>query len=235
MEDMVRRNMEMFERAFSMFLPFAQNTYPDLSFDFIMKPPFVKGKPNVFSHTDTWNLVVPKYVKGAEKDATFKFLKFLISEEGQLLFLDANPGLSPLKSLVFNNDYYKTGKGKYLAPVIAAIKAGAYRFWGPFIDADTMLYNVMWPNMDALIHQQVTVDQCERAMLELPGGVGLGMDIGDLFQLESTFQCNGIVDPAAQEQRVLLGREALGPASDGRLQLQHSLEGRRQMPQGLQV
>lgn len=142
------------------FLPFAQNTYPDLKFDFIMKPPFVKGKPNVFSHTDTWDLVVPKYVKGAEKDATFKFLKFLVSEEGQLLFLDHNPGLSPLKSLVFNNDYYKTGKGKYLAPVIAAIKAGAYRYWGPFIDADTMLYNIMWPNIDALIHKQVTVDQC---------------------------------------------------------------------------
>lgn len=142
------------------FLPFAENTYPDLKFDFIMKPPFVKGKLNVFSHTDTWDLVVPSYVKGKEKDATFKFLRFLSSEEGQLLFLEHNPGLSPLKSLVFTNEYYKTGKGAYLAPVIAAIKAGAYRYWGPFIDADTMLYNIMWPNIDALIHKQVTVDQC---------------------------------------------------------------------------
>jgi ABC-type glycerol-3-phosphate transport system substrate-binding protein len=142
------------------FLPFAQNTYPDLSFDFIMKPPFVKGKQAVFSHTDTWDLVVPNYVKGAEKDATFKFLKYMVSEEGQLLFLDANPGLSPLKKLDYTNEYFKTGKGAYLAPVIAAIKAGAYRYWGPFIDADTMLYNIMWPNIDALIHKQVTVDQC---------------------------------------------------------------------------
>jgi ABC-type glycerol-3-phosphate transport system substrate-binding protein len=142
------------------FLPFAEKTYPDLHFDFIMKPSIVKGKPVIFSHTDTWDAVVPKYVTGAQKAATFKFLKFLSSEEGQLLFLDANPGLSPLKSLDFTNDYYKTGKGKYLAPVIAAIKAGAYRYWGPFVDSDTMLYNIMWPNMDALFHKQVTVDQC---------------------------------------------------------------------------
>jgi len=141
------------------FLPFAQGLYPDLNFGFIMKPPLKKGNLPIFSHTDTWNMVVPKYVSGAEKEATFKFLKYLASEEGQLLFLDANPGLSPLKSLVFKSDYYKTGKGKYLAPVIEAMKKGQYRFWGPFADADVMLYNINWPNIDALIHGQLTVDQ----------------------------------------------------------------------------
>jgi ABC-type glycerol-3-phosphate transport system substrate-binding protein len=144
------------------FLPFAEATYPDLDFEFIMKPPFegtTDENPPVFSHTDTWNVVVPTYVSGAERDATFEFLRFLISAEGQLLFLDANPGLSPLKSLTFNHEYYKTGKGKYLAPVIAAMKAGQYRFWGPFIDADVMLYDILWPNMDALFHQQMTVDE----------------------------------------------------------------------------
>jgi hypothetical protein len=60
---------------------------------------------------------------------------------------------------VYTNDYYKTGKGAYLAPVIAGIKAGNYRYWGPFIDADVMLYDINWPNMDALFHKQVTVDQ----------------------------------------------------------------------------
>jgi ABC-type glycerol-3-phosphate transport system substrate-binding protein len=125
-----------------------------------MKPAFTGKKAPVFNHTDTWNVVVPSYVSGEERDATFAFLKYLISEEGQLLFLDANPGLSPLKSLVFNNAYYKTGKGKYLAPVIDAMKKGQYRYWGPFIDADVMLYQILWPNMDALFHKQVTVDQC---------------------------------------------------------------------------
>jgi len=142
------------------FLPFAEGLYPDLDFEFIMKPSFTGKKAPVFSHTDTWNVVVPSYVSGEEKDATFAFLKFLASEEGQLLFLDANPGLSPLKSLVFNNAYYKTGKGKYLAPVIDSMKKGQYRYWGPFIDADVMLYDILWPNMDALFHKQVTVDQC---------------------------------------------------------------------------
>ncbi|TFG62897.1 MAG: extracellular solute-binding protein [Spirochaetales bacterium] len=142
------------------FLPFAESSYPDLNFDFIMKPAFSGNKPPVFNHTDTWNVVMPKYVQGKEREATVKFLKFLISEQGQLLFLDANPGLSPLRNLVFNNDYYKTGKGKYLAPVIAAIKAGQYRFWGPFVDADVMLYDILWPNMDACFHNQITVDAC---------------------------------------------------------------------------
>ncbi len=141
------------------FLPFAQKTYPDLHFDFIMKPPFVKGKQAVFSHTDTWDVVVPKYVQGDKKAATFKFLKFLASADGQMLFLDANPGLSPLKSLTFSSDYYKTGQGKYLAPVIAGIKAGNYRYWGPFIDSDVMLYDIAWPNLDALFHKQQTVDE----------------------------------------------------------------------------
>jgi len=141
------------------FLPFAQGLYPDLNFGFIMKPPFKKGNLPIFSHTDTWNMVVPKYVSGTEKEATFKFLKYLASEEGQLLFLDANPGLSPLKSLVFKSDYYKSGKGKYLAPVIDAMVKGQYRYWGPFADADVMLYNINWPNIDAMIHGQLTVDQ----------------------------------------------------------------------------
>jgi len=142
------------------FLPFAKEAYPELNFAFVMKPPFQLGKAPVINHTDTWNVVVPKYVSGGEKEAMFEFLRFLISEEGQLLFLEANPGFSPLKSLVFKNDYYKTGKGAYLAPVIEAVKAGQYRYWGPFVDADIMLYDILWPNIDALIHQQLTVDEC---------------------------------------------------------------------------
>jgi multiple sugar transport system substrate-binding protein len=140
------------------FLPFAETLYPDLDFDFIMKPSISGGKPPI-NHTDTWNVVVPSYVSGEEKEATFEFLRFLISEEGQLLFLEANPGLSPLKSLVFSSDYYKTGDGAYLAPVIESMKAGQYRYWGPFIDADVMLYDILWPNMDACFHNEMTVDE----------------------------------------------------------------------------
>ncbi len=145
------------------FLPFAESLYPDLDFGFIMKPSLSGKKPPI-NHTDTWNVVVPSYVSGKEKDATFEFLRFLISEEGQLLFLDANPGLSPLKSLSFNHDYYKTGKGAYLAPVIEAMKAGRYRYWGPFIDADVMLYDILWPNIDAYLHNDISLDEALRKM-----------------------------------------------------------------------
>lgn len=140
------------------FLPFAEIGFPDIDFEFVMKPPFVEGKTPVINHTDTWNVVVPGYVEGIEKDAMFVFLKYLSSEEGQLLFLDANPGLSPLKSLVFENDYYVSGKGAYLAPVIESIEAGQLRYWGPFPDADIMLYDILWPTMDAIIHDQISVD-----------------------------------------------------------------------------
>jgi len=150
------------------FLPFAEGAYPDLDFDFIMKPPFTEGKAPVINHTDTWNMVVPKYVEGIKKDATFLFLQYLSSKEGQLLFLDVNPGLSPLKSLVFEDDYYVNGKGAYLAPVIESIKAGQLRYWGPFPDADIMLYDILWPNIDAIIHDQISVDDgLEKMEVEL--------------------------------------------------------------------
>jgi len=140
------------------FLPFAEAAYPDLNFDFISKPPFKEGNLPLINHTDTWNAVVPNYVEGVNKNAAFLFLRYLISEEGQLLFLEENPGLSPLKSLSFNHDYFVTGEGAYLAPTIEWIKAGQYRYWGPFIDADIMLYDILWPNLDALIHDQISVD-----------------------------------------------------------------------------
>lgn len=155
--DALVQNLSSMAFLWPEFLPFAESVYPELDFEFIMKPPLAKEKLPVFSHTDTWNVVVPAYVSGKEREATFEFLRYLISEEGQLLFLDANPGFSPLKNLVFTHRYYRTGKGAYLAPVIEAIKAGQYRYWGPFIDADIMLYDIMWPNMDAIFHKTISV------------------------------------------------------------------------------
>lgn len=113
------------------FLPFAKITYPDMNFQFIMKPGFVKGKKPLFSHSDTWNFVMPSYVKDDKKAATIKFLQYLASEEGQLLFLEQNPGL-PIPRSLLDHEFYKTGRGAYLEPVIAAMKEGYYRYWGPF-------------------------------------------------------------------------------------------------------
>ena len=118
------------------FMPFAQGAAPDLEMGFIMKPAFSGEAPAIFSHADTWSVVIPAYTPNA--DQAYCVMQYLASEEGQLLFLDANPGLSPLRDLVLNNEYYTTGKGAYLAPVIEAMKAGNMRYFGPWLDGSTL-------------------------------------------------------------------------------------------------
>ncbi len=145
------------------FLPFSKITYPDMNFDFIMKPAFVKGKKPLFSHTDTWDLLMPSYVAGEKKAAAVKYLQYLASAEGQLVFLEENPGL-PIPRSLWESDYFKTGKGAYLEPVIGAMKEGNFRYWGPFPEQDTLLYNIWWPSIDAMIHGQLTVDQALEQM-----------------------------------------------------------------------
>jgi multiple sugar transport system substrate-binding protein len=140
------------------YLPFTEITYPDMKFDFIMKPAFVKGQKPLFSHSDTWDLLMPSYVSGEKKEAAVKYLQYLASAEGQLVFLEENPGLPTPRSL-WDNDYFKTGKGAYLEPVIDAMKEGSFRYWGPFPEQDTLLYNIWWPSIDAMIHGELTVDQ----------------------------------------------------------------------------
>ena len=147
------------------FLPFAQIAYPDMNFQFIMKPGFVKEKKPLFSHPDTWNFVMPTYVKDDKKVASVKFLQFLASEEGQLLFLEQNPGL-PIPRSLLDHEFYKTGKGAYLEPVITAMKEGYFRYWGPFPEQDTLLYNIWWPFVDSMIHGQITIDETLKQMEE---------------------------------------------------------------------
>ena len=55
------------------------------------------------------------------------------------------------------------------------------------------------------------VDERERAVLELARRVRLGVDVGDFLELERAFERDRVVQPAAEEQRVLLLREALAP------------------------
>src|SRR5690606_28428815 len=60
-----------------------------------------------------------------------------------------------------------------------------------------------------------------RPVLELPGGIGLRVDVGDLLELERPLEGDRVVDAAAEEEGVLAGREALGP----RLHLGLEVEG----------
>jgi ABC-type glycerol-3-phosphate transport system substrate-binding protein len=139
------------------FMPFAKGAAPDLNMGFIMKPAYSGDKPAIFSHADTWSVVIPAYTPSP--DLAYCVVNYLMSEEGQLLFLDANPGLSPLRSLVLNNEYYKTGKGAYLKPVIEAMQAGNMRYWGPWLDGSTLQYDILWTTIDSMINGQLTIDE----------------------------------------------------------------------------
>jgi ABC-type glycerol-3-phosphate transport system substrate-binding protein len=128
-----------------------------LNMGFIMKPAFSGAKPPIFSHTSTLSGVIPAYTKNV--DQAYCVVQYLASEEGQLLYLDASPGLSALRSLVLSNDFYKTGKGAYLKPVIDGMKAGTMRYWGPWLDDPTLQLGILYPNILAMVNGRVTVEE----------------------------------------------------------------------------
>jgi ABC-type glycerol-3-phosphate transport system substrate-binding protein len=130
-----------------------------------MKPSFNGDTPATFGHSDTWSVVVPQYTQN--QDLAFDLLRYLMSEEGQLLFLDANPGLSPLRDLVFNNDYYVNGKGAYLQPVIEAMRAGRLRFYGPWLDGGTLQYDILWPAIQEIMNGTTSIDDGLALMTDL--------------------------------------------------------------------
>jgi len=54
------------------------------------------------------------------------------------------------------------------------------------------------------------VDEGVGAVLHLSGGVAFGVDVGDFLELEGSFEGDGVVDAAAEEEEVLRGGEGLG-------------------------
>jgi hypothetical protein len=51
--------------------------------------------------------------------------------------------------------------------------------------------------------RQILVDQGVRAVLHFAGGISLGVNLGNLIQLERVFERDGIVNTASQEERIL--------------------------------
>ena len=72
-------------------------------------------------------------------------------------------------------------------------------------------------------------------MLHLPRGVALGVQVGELLELERSLQGDGIVDAAAEEEEVLVGGHLLGKLGDCRLLLEGLLHETRQLEQTLDV
>ena len=69
-------------------------------------------------------------------------------------------------------------------------------------------------------------------MFELAGGVGLGVDVADLLHLETSFQADGVVQTAPNEEDVVGVGVLAGEPLDALLVLQHPLNLFRQ---GLQL
>ena len=65
-------------------------------------------------------------------------------------------------------------------------------------------------------------------MLELTGGIGLGVDVGDLFQLERPLHGDGVLAATTEEQAVVLVGELLGQGLDLLGQRQALLDTQRQ-------
>ena len=57
-------------------------------------------------------------------------------------------------------------------------------------------------------------------MLELTGGIALGMDIGDLLELQRAFKGDRVVHTAPEEECVLLVGEGFCPFAYLRLQVE---------------
>ena len=84
-------------------------------------------------------------------------------------------------------------------------------------------------------HRHVAVDQRQRAVLEFAGRVGFGVDVGDFLELQRAFQGDRVMPAAAEEQRVLLVGEALGPGLDLGFELEHLVDRHRQVAQLVEV
>ncbi len=54
-------------------------------------------------------------------------------------------------------------------------------------------------------HRHTVVDERDRAVLHLGGGLALGVDVADFLELEAPSSANGVLISAAEEQPVLAG------------------------------
>lgn len=135
------------------YVPFSKLIYPELNFTLVIKPPFVEGRKPFLSHVDSWNLAV--FSKSKYKKEAFEFMKFLKTPEAQTIFLQENPGISPLKEMV-KSPFYESEKGRFLKPLLEFLPY--MKFWGPFGN-DSIIKESLWKIMDAVEHQTMTVDE----------------------------------------------------------------------------
>ena len=72
-------------------------------------------------------------------------------------------------------------------------------------------------------HQGARFNQADGAVLQLSGGVGLGVDVADFLHFQAALQADGIVQPSADEEDILCGDLLGGKPLNPRLVLQQPL------------
>ena len=77
-------------------------------------------------------------------------------------------------------------------------------------------------------YRHVGIHQRQRTMLQFARRIGLGMDIGDLLQLERPFHGHRILRPPAEEQGVVLVGKLLGQSFDDGIEAKHLFDASRQ-------
>ena len=83
--------------------------------------------------------------------------------------------------------------------------------------------------------RHLLVDERDRPVLHLAGGIALGVDVGDFLQLERALERDRIVDAAAEIQEVAPLVEALRDLLGHRLALERLLDEQRQLRQRIEV
>jgi multiple sugar transport system substrate-binding protein len=140
------------------YMSFSKMAYPDINYGFVLKPPFFGGTEPIMTHVDTWNVAV--WSGSKNQDAAFKFIKFMTTAEAQLAFFGENPGIPSLKELA-DPKYYEDEKHSYLKPLLEFLPKT--KFWGPFGN-DSIIKDSLWRNMNATMHEEITVDQALEEM-----------------------------------------------------------------------
>ena len=79
----------------------------------------------------------------------------------------------------------------------------------------------------------IGINQRERSMLQLSGGIGLGMNVGNLLELQCAFHGDRVHGAAAKEQGVLLVGKSFGQLVNDRIERQRFFHERRQFNQAL--
>ncbi len=152
------------------YIPYSRINFPDSNFGFVVKPPFSGNKAPAIAHNDTWNLGAN--AKSPNKEQAIKFLGYLKTVEAQRIFLDKNPGIPPLKSML-DDPFFETDRGKFLKALTDIVPKT--KFYGPFGNASIIRTNT-WAIMDEVIHESITV---EEALTELTKQNNHALDVFD--------------------------------------------------------